>query len=142
MLFFFFRTKASHQQSLTDQLDRERSENSDLKNKINKLETELSSYLGNEHDMTDDNIRLRNQVELLKEETKLAKDQLRKLQDNHDLIVSQQRSSYTDERTELDNRVRELHDKLAHVQKKYQKAISLYKKVIQNFSHLLKKKLV
>lgn len=123
------KTKASHQQSLTDQLDRERSENSDLKNKINKLETELSSYLGNEHDMTDDNIRLRNQVELLKEETKLAKDQLRKLQDNHDLIVSQQRSSYTDERTELDNRVRELHDKLAHVQKKYQKAISLYKKL-------------
>jgi uncharacterized protein YlxW (UPF0749 family) len=52
----------SHQQSLTDQLDRERSENSDIKNKINKLETELSSYLGNEHDMTDDNIRLRNQV--------------------------------------------------------------------------------
>jgi hypothetical protein len=51
----------------------------DIKNKINKLETELSSYLGNEHDMTDDNIRLRNQVELLKEETKLAKDQLRKL---------------------------------------------------------------
>jgi ElaB/YqjD/DUF883 family membrane-anchored ribosome-binding protein len=59
------------------------------------------------------------QRELLKGETKLAKDQLRKLQDNHDLIVSQQRSSYTDERTELDNRVRELHDKLAQVQKKY-----------------------
>lgn len=131
-IFLYFidhRTKVSHQQSLNDQLERERSENSDLKNKINKLETELSSYLNNEHDMTDDNIRLRNQVELLKEETKMAKDQLRKLQDNHDLILSQQRSSYTDERTELDNRVRELHDKLSEVQKKYQKALTLYKKV-------------
>lgn len=123
------KTKVSHQQSLTDQLDRERGENSDLKNKINKLETELSSYLSNEHDMTDDNIRLRNQVELLKEETKLAKDQLRKLQENQDFILTQQRSSYTDEKTELDNRVRELHDKLAQVQKKYQKALSLYKKL-------------
>ncbi|XP_063439266.1 centrosomal protein of 83 kDa-like isoform X1 [Mytilus trossulus] len=123
------KTKVSHQQSLNDQLERERSENSDLKNKINKLESELSSYLNNEHDMTDDNIRLRNQVELLKEETKMAKDQLRKLQDNHDLILSQQRSSYTDERTELDNRVRELHDKLSEVQKKYQKALTLYKKL-------------
>lgn len=129
LYFIYHRTKVSHQQSLNDQLERERSENSDLKNKINKLETELSSYLNNEHDMTDDNIRLRNQVELLKEETKMAKDQLRKLQDNHDLILSQQRSSYTDERTELDNRVRELHDKLSEVQKKYQKALTLYKKV-------------
>jgi uncharacterized protein YlxW (UPF0749 family) len=50
MLGVFFRTKESHQQYLTDQLDRERSENSDIKNKINKLETELSSYLGNEHE--------------------------------------------------------------------------------------------
>jgi hypothetical protein len=81
--------------TLTDIMQREKYQYT--KNKINKLETELSSYLGNEHDMTDDNIRLRNQVELLKGETKLAKDQLRKLQDNHDLIVSQQRSSYTDD---------------------------------------------
>lgn len=70
----FNRSKLSHQQALLDQLDRERMENSELKRKVTKLETELSSYLGNEHDMTDENIRMRNQVELLREELKVREN--------------------------------------------------------------------
>ena len=98
---------------------------------MSRLETEINTYLGNEHDMTDENLRLRNQVELLKEEVKLTKGQLKKIQDNHDIILVQQKSSYNDERNELDKRIHELHHKLDDVQKKYQRALIIYRKVSQ-----------
>lgn len=122
------KTKLSHHHSVDDQLERERSENSELKSKIHRLESELSSFGDREHDITDESIRLRNQVELLKEELKLTKSQLHKIQDNHDLIVSQQRTAFIDDKSQLELRVHELQDKLSQVQKKYQRALLVYKK--------------
>ncbi|XP_060580457.1 centrosomal protein of 83 kDa-like isoform X1 [Ruditapes philippinarum] len=121
-------TKLSHQQSVLDQLERERTENSELKSKIVKLETELSSYLGNEHDMTDENIRMRNQVELLREELRLTKEQYNKAHENHERILAQSKSALVDEKTRLELRVQELEDKLADSTKKYAKAVSVYRK--------------
>ena len=126
---FFFRSQLSHQQSLLDQLERERMENSELKTKITKLETELNSFLGNEHDMTDENIRMRNQVELLREELKLTKEQYQKAHDSHDRIVAQSKAALVDEKTQLELRCHELEDKLGDATKKYAKAVSIYKKV-------------
>ncbi|XP_033746476.1 centrosomal protein of 83 kDa-like isoform X1 [Pecten maximus] len=131
------KTKLTHSQSTSDQLERERRENSELKSKLNKVETELNTYMGNEHEMTDENIRLRNQVELLKEEVKLTKDQLHRIQDNHDLIVAQQKTAFTDDRTQLELRVHELEDKLGTAQKKYQKACSVYKKYKKRSQHVV-----
>lgn len=121
-------SKLSHQQALMDQLDRERTENSELKSKIVKLETELSTYLSSEHDMTDETIRMRNQVELLREELKLTKEQYNKAHDNHERILAQSKSALVDEKTRLELRVQELEDKLADATKKYAKAVSVYKK--------------
>lgn len=131
LIFLFCRSKLSHQQSLLDQLERERTENSELKSKIAKLETELSSYLGNEHDMTDENIRMRNQVELLREELKLTKEQYHKAHENHERILVQSKSALVDEKTRLEQRVQELEDKLADATKKYAKAVSVYRKVVK-----------
>lgn len=122
------KSQLSHQQSLLDQLERERMENSELKTKITKLETELNSFLGNEHDMTDENIRMRNQVELLREELKLTKEQYQKAHDNHDRIVAQSKAALVDEKTQLELRCHELEDKLGDATKKYAKAVSIYKK--------------
>ncbi|KAJ8306115.1 hypothetical protein KUTeg_016660 [Tegillarca granosa] len=122
------KTKLSHHHSVDDQLERERSENSELKSKIHRLESELSSFGDREHDITDESIRLRNQVELLKEELKLTKSQLHKIQDNHDLIISQQKTAFIDDKSQLELRVHELQEKLGQVQKKYQKALLMYKK--------------
>ncbi|KAH3880537.1 centrosomal protein of 83 kDa-like isoform X2 [Dreissena polymorpha] len=130
-------SKLSHQQALLDQLERERTENSELKIKVTKLETELSSYLGNEHDMTDDNIRLRNQVELFREELRLTKEQYHKAHDNHEMILAQSKSALVDEKTRLELRVQELEDKLADATKKYAKAVSVYKKYKSRSSHVI-----
>lgn len=126
---YYCRSKVDHHNSLQNQLERERSENSDLKSKISRLETEVTAYLGNEHDMTDDNLRLRNQVELLKEEIKLTKSQLKKVQDNHDIILMQQKSAFTEEKAQVDHRLQELHGQLKELHGKYQRALTAYKKV-------------
>lgn len=126
---YYCRSKVDHHNSLQNQLERERSENSDLKSKISRLETEVNAYLGNEHDMTDDNLRLRNQVELLKEEIKLTKSQLKKVQDNHDIILMQQKSAFTEEKAQVDHRLQELHGQLKELHGKYQRALAAYKKV-------------
>ena len=116
-----------------DQLERERSETSEYKSKIVKLETELNPYLSSEHDMTDENIRMRNQVELLREELRLTKEQYHKAHDNHDRILAQSKSALVDEKTRLELRVQELEDKLTGSTTKYTKAVSVYRKVTLNF---------
>ncbi|XP_052781716.1 centrosomal protein of 83 kDa-like [Mya arenaria] len=121
-------SKLSHQQSLLDQLERERTENSELKSKVARLEADLANYTGAEHDMTDESIRLRNQVELLREELRLTKDQYGRAHDNHEHILSQAKSALIEEKTRLELRVQELEDKLADAMKKYSRAASIYKK--------------
>ncbi|XP_071082118.1 centrosomal protein of 83 kDa-like [Haliotis cracherodii] len=122
------KTRIHNFESLQSQLERERGENSDLKSKISKLEDELGGFLGNEHDMTDQVIKLRNQNELLKDELRLTKDQMVKIQDNHDRIVAQQRAALVDEKTQLGLRVQDLEEKYSNAHSKLQKAASIHKK--------------
>ncbi|XP_061187305.1 centrosomal protein of 83 kDa-like [Saccostrea echinata] len=133
------KSKIDHQNSLQNQIERERSENSDLKSKISKLETEINAYLGNEHDMTDDNLRLRNQVELLREEIKLTKGQLKKVQDNHDIILMQQKSAFTEEKAQIDHRLQELQGQLKELHGKYQRALTAYKKYKKKSTHVVER---
>lgn len=128
---FVSRTRIHNFESLQSQLERERGENSDLKSKISKLEDELGGFLGNEHDMTDQVIKLRNQNELLKDELRLTQDQMVKIQDNHDRIVAQQRAALVDEKTQLGLRVQDLEEKYSNAHSKLQKAASIHKKVRQ-----------
>ncbi|KAL3851718.1 hypothetical protein ACJMK2_015445 [Sinanodonta woodiana] len=132
-----YKTKLAHQQSLMDQLDRERSENSELKSKVAKLEMDLNQYLGSEHDITDNNIRLRNQNELLREELKLTKEQYNKAHDNHERILAQCKAANADENTQLEMRVHELEEKLSQVNKKYNKAVLIYKKLKKRSSKVI-----
>nr|XP_022301785.1 centrosomal protein of 83 kDa-like isoform X1 [Crassostrea virginica] len=133
------KSKIDHQNHLQNMIERERSENSDLKSKVSRLETEINAYLGNEHDMTDDNLRLRNQVELLKEEIKLTKSQLKKVQDNHDIILMQQRSAFTEEKAQVDQRLQELQGQLKELHGKYQRALTAYKKYKKKSTHVVER---
>ena len=77
-------------ESLHDQLERERSENSSLKSRIHKLETELGTFQGAESELAESNMRLKTGAELAREEAKAARSQLEQLQNNHEvsLVVS------------------------------------------------------
>ncbi|KAK6176330.1 hypothetical protein SNE40_014634 [Patella caerulea] len=123
-----YKTKIQHFENLQDQIERERSENSELKSKVHKLESELSGYYSNEQETTDQNIKLRNQVELLKEELNLTQEQLVKIQNNHDRILSHTRGALIEERNQLHERLKELEGRYSHVQSKLSKAAVIYKK--------------
>ena len=73
--------------ALEGQLERERSENSSLKSRVHKLETELASFNSAEHELTDSNLKLKNSASLLRDELKLTQTQLDKLQNNHEVSV-------------------------------------------------------
>ena len=57
-----YRTKVTHQESLLAQLERERSENSELKTRLHRIETQYQTYVGTEQEFIDTNDRLKNQV--------------------------------------------------------------------------------
>ena len=72
-------------ESLRDQLERECSENSSLKSRIHKLETELGTFQGAELELADSNMRLKTGAELAREEARAARSQLEQLQNNHEV---------------------------------------------------------
>ncbi|CAL1527078.1 unnamed protein product [Lymnaea stagnalis] len=123
------KTRLSHMESLQDMLERERSENSTLKSRVHKLETELSTFNSAENELTDSNMRLKNNAELLREELKMTQSQLDRLQNNHEVILLQQRSSMAEDRAQLEMRIRELEEKLDQAQSKYSRASAIHKKL-------------
>ena len=63
MLCMFFRTKLQHQQALLETIDRERTENSDLKNRLHRIESAYNSYVGSERELVDTNAYLKHHLE-------------------------------------------------------------------------------
>ena len=126
---FLCRSKIQHQEALSEQVQRERVENSELKGKICRLEDELSGYAGNEQRLTDQLVKLRGQAELGAEEARLARGQLGGLQDGHAHIVAGQRAAFLEEKTQLELRVRELHDRFENASSKLCRAALIHKKV-------------
>lgn len=123
------KTRLAHMESLHDQLERERSENSSLKSRIHKLETDLGTFQGAESDLTESNMRLKTGAELAREEAKAARAQLEQLQNNHEVILLQQKSAMADDRSQLEMRVHELEDKLSQAQSRYNHASAIHKKL-------------
>ncbi|KAH9518941.1 Centrosomal protein of 83 kDa [Bulinus truncatus] len=137
--------RLNHMESFQDQLDRERSENSMLKSRIHKLESEISSFNSSENELADSNMRLKNTAELLRGELKMTQAQLEKLQNNHEVILMQQRSAMAEDRTQLELRIRELEEKLNESLSKYSRASVIHKKLKKKTSLIterLKEKLM
>ncbi|XP_041350468.1 centrosomal protein of 83 kDa-like isoform X2 [Gigantopelta aegis] len=131
------KTKIHHHEALNEQIQRERMENSELKSKISRLEDELSGYVGNEQGLMDQMIKLRNQSELLKEELRLTQDQMVKLQDNQDRIVSSQRAAFIDEKTQLELRIHDLEAKFENASSKLSKAALIHKKFKRKYRKVI-----
>ena len=74
-------------------------------------------------------IKLRNEADLARQELHLTKQQMNKLQNNHDVIVAQQRAALQDDRAQVEHRVSELDSQLSTMHDKYSHAASVHKKV-------------
>nr|KAG5711378.1 hypothetical protein BaRGS_006075 [Batillaria attramentaria] len=130
------RARLQNYESMQDQLDRERTENSELKSRIHQLESDLSAAVLQEQDMTDKTIKLRNEVDLAREELRLTQQQLNKLQTNHELILGQQRTALLEDRAQAEARVSELDQQLAGLHEKYSRAAGIHKKLKKKYTRV------
>ena len=74
-------------------------------------------------------IKLRNEAELARQELHLTKQQLSKLQNNHDMILAQQRAAFQEDRLQAESRVSELETQLSAMHEKYSRAADIHRKV-------------
>ncbi|KAK7102441.1 hypothetical protein V1264_020657 [Littorina saxatilis] len=130
------RARLQSYESLQDTLERERSDNSELKSKVQQLEADLSSAISQEQDLTDQMIKVRNEAELARQELHLTRQQLGRLENNHDLILAQQRAALQEDRQQAEARVAELESQLAAMHDKYSHAASVHKKLKKKYSRV------
>ncbi|KAK6994788.1 centrosomal protein of 83 kDa-like isoform X1 [Biomphalaria glabrata] len=123
------KARLGHMESLESQVERERSENSLLKSQVYKLQTEINGFHSAENELADSNMKIKNNAELLREELQMTKSQLEQLQNNHQVILMQQRSAMADDRVQLEGRIHELEEKLNESLAKYNRASVIHKKL-------------
>ncbi|XP_025106965.1 centrosomal protein of 83 kDa-like isoform X2 [Pomacea canaliculata] len=122
--------------ALQDQVERERSENTELRARLHQLEVEQAAAVRQEQDLTDQMIKLRNEGELAREELRLTRQQLNKLQTSQDQLLSQQRVAMQEERSHADSRLSEMEQKLSELQSKYSLAAGIHKKLKKKYSRV------
>ena len=134
--FDFSRAKLDQQQSILDQLEVERAQNSSLKSQLHQLETELSNAVGGEQDAINENNQLRSQLSLAESELRRVSESVNKEKNSVDTILAQQKALWMEEKLNFSNRIQELEGLNSKLTSKYNQATGLHKKVRRLFSTL------
>ncbi|XP_074644113.1 centrosomal protein of 83 kDa-like [Tubulanus polymorphus] len=122
------RTKADNLQTIVNQLEIERKENQELKNKLQHTEQQLNSIVSGENELLEENNKLQNELDFYTEELKKTKEAVLRGQESVDKVVALHRSSFEDEKLVLKSRNDDLEDKLNQLQTKLNNAAILHKK--------------
>ena len=112
-----------------EQLERERSENSDLKSRLHRLETEIHSYVRHEQEVLDVNGQLKGQLEHAQDDLRVAKDTLTQSRDMTDRTIAEHRVSWTEEKMNLQRRLDEQDDQLAQLHQQVAMTTTMHKRV-------------
>ncbi|XP_064633317.1 centrosomal protein of 83 kDa-like [Lineus longissimus] len=123
-----FRTKFQQHQSVLNQLEQERSENSDLKARIHRIENELTAFVTSEREILEENSHLRSQNDMLDNELKRTHGDLNRDKEGCEKLLAQHRAMWIDEKTQLHGRLAELDEQLAATNKKLNQATVVHKK--------------
>ncbi len=118
-----------HQEALLEQLERERTENQELKIRIHRIETEYNSYVTNETDLLEMNSRFKIQVDSMTAEVHKARDEVSRSRDIREKELSEHRNQWTEEKLNLQGRVDGLENQLSQTQVKVVQLTNSEKKV-------------
>ena len=154
------RLMASESENLRGDLEREEEKNRELYRKCNRLETELASNSSIEQELTDINMKLKNELMLQTQEIHRSKDQLNrvrsqygsnrssfgfyyyyyyflfsKLKDEYENRFAEWKSKYLLEKNEYKNKCDLLQSKLNKTNKKMVEVAKMHEKV--SASHVL-----
>ena len=115
---FNCRTKQQHYDSLMKQTERERAENSELKVRLHRLETEVQAYISREQELLEQNQKLEAQNGHVQEEFRMAKDTFSHSQKDMDKLLSEQRLALLAEKVNVEKRLEEQEAQLAQLQQR------------------------
>jgi chromosome segregation ATPase len=77
------RSVINETESLRNELEREQEKSRELSRKVQKLETEIGSNMSLEHELSEINMRLKNELAFSNQETTRFKDQLNRVNFNY-----------------------------------------------------------
>ena len=125
----FHRTKVSHQESLLAQIERERQENADLKQRLHRIESTYTSYVSCENELADTNARLRTEVDVLKDELRDAKEEIGRGRNEVEKVAAQRDAAHSEERANMQMKLEETHHQFLDLQHKLTVILETNKKV-------------
>jgi len=115
-------------------LERERSENAELRSRIQRLDAQYNAFVSGEQELIELNERLEREVDELRSQLEKLRESSQKDLEHADQLVASSRSAWTEEKCHLQSRVDELDVQLSSALKKLTTATASYKQVF--FKHV------
>ncbi|XP_038612869.1 centrosomal protein of 83 kDa isoform X1 [Tachyglossus aculeatus] len=122
------RLKLQQQSIYTENIEKEKTENSDLKQQINDLHLQVTSLTQSQSDLLNSNQMLKEMVERLKQECRNARSQAEKAQLDAEKILEEKQIVWLEEKHKFHERVTEREEKYKHIKEKLQRAAIAQKK--------------
>lgn len=97
-------------------LEKEQEKNRDLAKKCHKLEVELSTNTGLEQELTESNMKLRNELSFYVQEMQKSKEHIHRMKEEYEIRLSDMKAQYISEKNEYQiryNEVQAKYDKLS-----------------------------
>ncbi|KAH0616750.1 hypothetical protein JD844_028120 [Phrynosoma platyrhinos] len=122
------RLKLQQQASNVEELERERSENADLKQRIHDLQLQVASLSQSESDLLDSNQKLKELLERLKHECRNARSQAERAQLDSEKHLEDKRVEWLEEKHKLIQHIAEVEEKYNQTKEKLHRAAITQKK--------------
>uniref|UniRef100_A0A452GV29 Uncharacterized protein n=1 Tax=Gopherus agassizii TaxID=38772 RepID=A0A452GV29_9SAUR len=122
------RLKLQQQIIQSEELEKEKSENADLKQQIHDVQLQVASLSQSENDLLDSNQKLKEMVERLKQECRNARSQAEKAQLEAEKTLEDRRVEWLEEKHKFIQRITEREEKYDQVKEKLHRAAVAQKK--------------
>ncbi|XP_051856454.1 centrosomal protein of 83 kDa isoform X1 [Antechinus flavipes] len=122
------RTKLQQQIIANENVEKEKTENADLKQQISNLQIQVTSLTQSETELVDSNRSLKEMVEMLKQEYRSARTQAEKTQLEAENSLEGKRIEWLEEKHNLQECIKEKEEKYSQAKEKLQRAALAQKK--------------
>ncbi|XP_051787210.1 centrosomal protein of 83 kDa [Erpetoichthys calabaricus] len=133
------RSKLQHQVHQLELLEKEKNENTELRQQNQDLQIQLNTLTQSENDLLDVNKKLRHTLDRLKEEIRNARSQAEKAQQEAEKLLEEQRIEWLEEKHKLQDQISELDEKQDQFKEKLQRAAIAQKKRKSLYENKLKR---
>ena len=119
-----------------DALERERAENTELRNRLQRLDAQYNAFVSGERELVALNEQLERDAGELRAELDRVRQSAQRDHDHADQLAANARAAWMEEKCHLQSRIEELDVQLAESRKKLAAATAAYKQVPRHFTNV------